>query len=506
MGQIHKVVDKLRTGCHTKSIIEDLGEDKKIHPVQRRVESYNSHTGEYWIARAGTDVQNRPVPILLEAHTGGIDFLLVWHFVFVLMRNKQKESKPDSRPGWFLITWHEWITQETRDTAKLNCKKTIGKQKMPEEEQEGTNTIPSCSDDKMTKSIEKFMDGQDYCQHPDYLTTIDISHSATWHTSFFSWTLHASWTCRHIQRRRRKRRQNGGTCEEWTIHRFVHVTQREEIDIDFRVSGLPHAVVKEAEFRVQELVKKIENHPHRDALQADLQQKNVYNSFSNNSKAMIRELCNVELFELCETVPKVKCSHCRLCWNQGIVYCTCGQFLVDSESRRKLNKLRLNALSIAHYVIKKGRCHGARHGKTEEQKEYQKAWNAWKRCCKIVDSQGAHFTGIRDRFLGDQVCRESQLAIGRTEQKCIEMDALAKQNHTYHLSTEEFKRYQGQWYLTLNKSGKNAPMRLRPDFRAAVSLKNRLHRESGEQVADSRWDTSDWSWWSSYIYIYIYIF
>ena len=49
------------------------------------------------------------------------------------------------------------------------------------------------------------------------------------------------------------------------------------------------------------------------------------------------------------------------------------------------------------------------------------------------------------------------------------MDELAKQNHTYHLSTEEFKRYQGQWYLTLNKSGKNAPMRLRQDFRAAVS-------------------------------------
>ena len=92
------------------------------------------------------------------------------------------------------------------------------------------------------------------------------------------------------------------------------------------------------------------------------------------------------------------------------------------------------------------------------------------------------------------------------------MDELAKQDHTYRLSKEEFKRYQGQWYLTLNKSGKNAPMKLRPDFRAAVSLslKNRLHRESGEEVAqpispqqyrrwhsssgDSWWDTSDWSW------------
>ena len=63
----------------------------------------------------------------------------------------------------------------------------------------------------------------------------------------------------------------------------------EELDIDFRVPGLSHAVVKEAEhLLVQELVKKIESHPHREALQADLQQNNVNKTFSKNSKAMIR--------------------------------------------------------------------------------------------------------------------------------------------------------------------------------------------------------------------------
>ena len=63
------------------------------------------------------------------------------------------------------------------------------------------------------------------------------------------------------------------------------------------------------------------------------------------------------------------------------------------------------------------------------------------------------------------------------------MDKLAQEDHTYRLSKEEFGRYQGQWYLTLNKSGKNAPMRLQSDFRAAVSIKNRLYQESGEEVA-----------------------
>ena len=211
------------------------------------------------------------------------------------------------------------------------------------------------------------------------------------------------------------------------------VDQKEEHEIDFRVLGLSHAFVKEAEhLRVQELVKRskvilIEKH-----FQPTCSRITSYNPFSNNSKAMIRESGNVELSELCETIPKVQCSHCLLYWNQGIVYCTCGQCLIDIESRRKFNKLRLVALSIPHYVIKKGPDHGARHGKTKEQTEYHTAWNAWKRCCILQVFTIA--------FSETKSYRESQLLFGWTEQKCIKIDELAKQNHTYHLSTEEFKR------------------------------------------------------------------
>ena len=117
-------------------------------------------------------------------------------------------------------------------------------------------------------------------------------------------------------------------------------TQREEIDIDLRVSGLPQAIVKQAKnFRVRELVKKIESHPHRRALEADLQRNNAYNPFSDNSKAMIREMGNVELFELCETIPKVQCSECLVYWNQGIVYCTCGHLLKESEASQNFSPM-----------------------------------------------------------------------------------------------------------------------------------------------------------------------
>ena len=209
-------------------------------------------------------------------------------------------------------------------------------------------------------------------------------------------------------------------------------TQPEKIDIDFRVSGLPHAVVKQAEnFRVRELVKKIESHFHREALQADLQQNNVYNPFSNDSKAMIREMGNVELFELFETIPKVQCSECLLYWNQGIIYCTCGHLLRENQSSRGILRWTLDLLSIPHYVIKKGRPHIARHGKTEAQKEHYVAHNARKRCIK------RNYEEIHDRFPRDPVYRDSQLKIGWTEEKCIAMDKLAQEDHSYHLSREE---------------------------------------------------------------------
>ena len=218
---------------------------------------------------------------------------------------------------------------------------------------------------------------------------------------------------------------------------------------------------------------------------------------------------NVELFELRETIPKVQCSECLLYWNQGIVYCTCGHLWRESESSRHLHQWRLDALSIPNYVIKKGRPRGARHGKTEAQKEHCIAHDARRRCIK------KNFEGIHARFQRDLTYRHSQLKIGWTEEKCIEMDKLAQENHTYCPSSEEYERCQKNWYISLNTSGRNAPMKLRSDFREALTNMHRLHRESGEErpapillyqyqrwhsssssSSTSRWQWND-HWWSS---------
>ena len=100
-------------------------------------------------------------------------------------------------------------------------------------------------------------------------------------------------TFRSRQRRRRKRRRrlnkNGETRWKWTIHRFVHTARGNRHWL--QSVWIDTSVVKQAEnFRVRELVKKIESHPHRQALQADLQQNNACNPFSEESKVMIREM------------------------------------------------------------------------------------------------------------------------------------------------------------------------------------------------------------------------
>ena len=138
-----------------------------------------------------------------------------------------------------------------------------------------------------------------------------------------------------------------------------------EVNMDFRIPGLLHSVVKHAQSTsVRELIQKIENHPDRHSLQQDLRQNQAYNPFSPESKKMIQEVGNIELFELLETDPKTQCKTCLSYSNVGIVYCTCGHFLQETEANRGFIKYTMDLLlSIPEYIIKKGRPHGHRYGK-----------------------------------------------------------------------------------------------------------------------------------------------
>ena len=101
---------------------------------------------------------------------------------------------------------------------------------------------------------------------------------------------------------------------------------------------------------------------------ADVDENQKFGQFSEKSKELIRSMGNTEYFEMCEITLKVQWQDCLLYWEIGIVYCTCGTCLRHSQKNRKLNKDRLDVLSLPNYVIKKR----ARHGPTERQRIYLK--------------------------------------------------------------------------------------------------------------------------------------
>ena len=207
-----------------------------------------------------------------------------------------------------------------------------------------------------------------------------------------------------------------------------------DVDIDFRIPGLSHSVVKQAEnHRVHEFVKKIENHPHGHSLQRDLQQNKAYNPFSTMTKKISQDMGNVELFELFETDPKTQCKERLSYWSEGIVYCTCGHLLQESAANRGVIQKTLDFLSIPNYVIKKGRPHGHRNGKTPEKIEYHQAHNLKKRCIK------KHFK-FHDRFFKDLEFRVSQFEHDRDEEVCIKMDDLADKDFSHYMTESTYFR------------------------------------------------------------------
>ena len=100
-----------------------------------------------------------------------------------------------------------------------------------------------------------------------------------------------------------------------------------------------------------------------------------------------------------------------------------------------------------------------------------------KKRCKKRDYEGIH-----DRFLRDHVFRGRMIENNRDEEVCRVWDVLADEDHTYHMSQEEYFYYRNKWWLSLNKSGNDTqPLRKRSDFKQALSTLQRLHREAGGQ-------------------------
>ena len=133
----------------------------------------------------------------------------------------------------------------------------------------------------------------------------------------------------------------------------------------------------------------------------------------------------------------------------------------------------MDLLSHPECVIKKGRPHGHRYGKKPGDKEYYPANQLKKKCKK------KKFQGIHDRFLRDHEFRVRMIENHRDEEVCRRRNVLADEDHTYHLSEQEYFYDQNKWWLHSNKQGSNTlPLRNRSDFKQALSTLERLQQEA----------------------------
>ena len=259
-----------------------------------------------------------------------------------------------------------------------------------------------------------------------------------------------------------------------------------EKDIDFNIPGVPHSAVKQSHgANVRDLIQMIENHPHRHALQSDLQQRQRFNPFSQESIDMIREVGNIELCELFDMEPKAQCKVCLSYWDVGIVYCTCGHFLRNgTEENKNFVQHTIDLLSIPNYYIKKGRPHGHRYGKKPGDHEYYVANSLKKKCKK------KNFLGIHDRFIRDEKFRKNMFDVGRTEEICRGMDKLANEDHTHKITENEIRVYRINWWIRSNiVSSDTMPVRHQADFKQALSTLRQLKNQE-DAAYFQKWQSS----------------
>ena len=67
----------------------------------------------------------------------------------------------------------------------------------------------------------------------------------------------------------------------------------------------------------------------------------------------------------------------------------------------------------------------------------------------------------------------------RDEEFCRQWDALADEDHTHHVTAQEYSLYKSKWWLHSSKQGSNTmPVTHRPDFKQALSTLQRLKQEA----------------------------
>ena len=129
--------------------------------------------------------------------------------------------------------------------------------------------------------------------------------------------------------------------------------------------------------KIQTLVDRLPDGYRTKSIMKDLKQEGISNVFSEASRRTIKEMGNIEFFELGETVRTTQCPSCIRYSKEGTAYCLFGKCLID----------------LVH-VIKQG-TRGERHGLDDLQ------YHRFTATAATTNVQKRGFTIIANRWKDD---------------------------------------------------------------------------------------------------------
>ena len=238
---------------------------------------------------------------------------------------------------------------------------------------------------------------------------------------------------------------------------------------------------------------KLESTPNQSSM--IWERKDTCNTFSEASKRTVKELGNIELYELGEISKTIQCPTCLRYPMEGTVYCTSGVCLMPlPEQTRKITN-RFETMSNPFYSIKKRIPEDQDTDLSNGSNDHWKAKDAKKKDAE-ADMTPSCIDGIQTRQY-----RESQWNIGWTEEYCRYLDYLLTVDIKYIATWPERSRYHNMLVLKLQDGKDSVKMSKRDDFNlAARSLvilghqegRGNLHlpKSKKERQVTARWVTS----------------
>ena len=107
-------------------------------------------------------------------------------------------------------------------------------------------------------------------------------------------------------------------------------------------------------------------------------------------------------------------------------------------------------------------------------KEYHTANQLKKKCKKNISKESM----IDSHEIQNSVMVNGMIDNNRDEELCRKGDALADEDHTHHLTPQEYSLYKSNWWLHSNKQGSNTVRTTyRSDFKKALSTLQQLKQK-----------------------------